>query len=384
MIPLAVPNLAGNEARYLQDCIDSTFVSSVGPFVDRFEAQVAAAAGCGGSVATSAGTTGLHAALTAVGVARDDLVILPSFTFAASANAIAHCGARPWLFDISPESWTLDPELLRRSLEAETRRDGNRLIHQPSGRRVAAMMPVYVLGLPADMDALVAIAREFGLSVVADAAAALGASYRSRPVGALGADLSVFSFNGNKTVTCGGGGAVAGDDGELLALVRHLTTTARVGGAYEHDRVGFNYRMTNLQAAVGCAQMERLEDLVTAKRRISRQYDEAFAGLSGLEPFPAVPWAESACWFAGVTIGEPLPPLERIRPLLRDRGIDARPFWKPMHRQAPFADSPRTAMAVSDGLWDRILPLPCSTGITAGEQEQVIAAVHALVRDLLE
>ena len=258
MIPLAAPDLTGNEARYLQDCITSTYVSSIGPFVDQFESMVSAATGAEAAVATSSGTAGLHVALVAVGVRRDDLVILPSFTFIASANAIAQCGAEPWLFDVTTESWTLDPTLLRVQLERETRSEGGGRIHKSSGKRIAAIMPVHTLGLPADMDSIVQIGRDMGIPIVADAAPAIGASYKNRPMGQCGADLSVLSFNGNKTVTSGGGGAVIGDDGEALNLVRHLSSTARAGADYDHDQAGFNYRMTNLQAAVGCAQLEQI------------------------------------------------------------------------------------------------------------------------------
>ncbi|MBF0623618.1 MAG: aminotransferase class I/II-fold pyridoxal phosphate-dependent enzyme [Magnetococcales bacterium] len=379
MIPLAVPDLTGNEALYLQRCIDSTFVSSVGPFVDRFEALVAEAAGCAVAVATSAGTTGLHAALTALGVERGDLVILPAFTFIASPNAVAHCGAVPWLMDITPDGWTLDPRLLAETLATETerRRDG-RLIHRASCRRVAALMPVYTLGTPAAMDDLVACARRLHLPVVADAAAALGARYRGRPLGELGADLTVFSFNGNKTITCGGGGAVAGNDLQLLGRVRHLTTTARVGADYDHDRVGFNYRMTNLQAAVGCAQMERLDRLVAAKRRIRERYVAAFRDLPGTAPFPLPPDSESACWFSGLLLPDSMSPVA-VRALIRrleEQGVGARPFWKPVHRQLPYRTVPRTALPVSEGIAHRVLTLPCSSGLTDVDQDRVIQAVR--------
>jgi dTDP-4-amino-4,6-dideoxygalactose transaminase len=379
MIPLAVPNLTGNEARYLQECVETTFVSSVGPFVDRLETMVAAAAGCSQrAVAASAGTTALHAALTAVGVGPGDLVILPTYTFVASANAIAHCGALPWLMDISPQSWTLDPVVVARALAEDTERRDGAVYHRASGRRVAAMVPVHVLGMPADMDVLVALARDWGLKVVADGAAALGARYKGRPVGQLGADLTMVSFNGNKTVTAGGGGALFGQDAELLDLVRHLTTTARRGTDYLHDRVGFNYRMTNLQAAVGCAQLERLEEFVAAKRRIRATYDAAFGGRPGVSLFPQPAWGESECWFSGIVL-ERAQDLPAIRDRLRERGIDARPFWRPMHLQPAFAEAPRTAMPVVEGMWQHILTLPCSTGITAAELDTVIAAVSELL-----
>jgi len=378
MIPLAIPNLSGNEARYLQECVETNFVSSVGPFVTRFEAMVAEAAGAPCAVATSAGTTGLHAALTAVGVRRDDLVILPSMTFIASANSIAHCGAQPWLLDISGESWTLDPEQLARVLAAETTRRDGEVLHRATGRRVAAVMPVYTLGMPADMDAIMETTRAYGLPVVADGAAALGARYKGRAIGALGADLTVFSFNGNKTVTAGGGGAVLGADEALCARVRHLTTTARRGAEYDHDMVGFNYRMTNLQAAVGCAQLEQLEHFVAVKRRIARAYTEALGTLPGVGLFPHPGWAEGACWLGGVTLN--MPPLSEVIPRLREAGVDARPFWKPVHLQVPYAHVPRAPLPVSDRVWRTILTLPCSTSLTQQEQETVIAAVHSAVR----
>lgn len=375
MIPLAMPQMSGNEGRYLQECVDTNFVSSVGPFVDRFETMVAGAAGASSSVATSAGTTGLHAALTAVGVAPGDLVVLPSLTFIASANAIAHCGAQPWLFDVKRESWTLDAQQVGNALTRDTERRDGTLRHRSTGRRVAAILPVYTMGLPADMDGLMAIARDFGLPVVADAAAALGASYKKRPSGALGANLTVYSFNGNKTVTAGGGGAVAGDEAELCALVRHLTTTARAGADYTHDRVGFNYRMTNIQAAVGCAQMEQLDRFVARKRAIARRYDDELAALDSVEPFPNPDWAESACWFSGIVINSARGKVVDIRAALRERGVDARPFWKPMHLQPPFKDAPLYGASVSEEVFSTILTLPCSTSLTDVQQTQVIDAV---------
>ncbi|MBF0161015.1 MAG: aminotransferase class I/II-fold pyridoxal phosphate-dependent enzyme [Magnetococcales bacterium] len=382
MIPLAVPDLTGNEGCYLQECIDSTFVSSVGPFVGRFETAVAQAAGAPHAVATASGTAGLHVALTALGVGRDDLVILPSLTFIASANAIAYCGATPWLLDVAAESWTLDADLLERVLQDQTIRQGEHLVHRESGRRLAAILPVYTLGLPAHMERIVAIARAYRLPVVADAAAALGSTAQGRAVADLGADLTVFSFNGNKTVTAGGGGAVVGTDAELMQLVRHLTTTARQGDNYDHDRIGFNYRLTNIQAAVGCAQLERLHAFVEAKRRIHARYAVAFQASPRLQPFPAPAGFASACWLSG-TVVTGLEPAEMATLLdgLRQEGVGARSFWKPIHLQAPYRQAPRTAQPVSESLWFRIVTLPCSTGLTEHEQDSVIAAVKKRLAD---
>lgn len=382
MIPLCVPNISGNEGKYLAECVSSTFVSTIGPFVTRFEKMVADAAGTHHAVATSSGTTALHAALIAVGVQRDDLVICPSLTFIASANAISHAGATPWLFDIDPASWTLDPRLLARELGERTEPRDGMLFHIKTGRRVSAVVPVFTLGIPADMDAIVAIAHEYGLKVVVDGAAALGALYKGKPTGVLGADLTMYSFNGNKTTTAGGGGAVAGDDEAMLAHFRHLTTTGRVGADYDHDVVAFNYRMTNLQAAVGCAQMERLDEFVAAKRHIAARYDDAFRRLNGIGRFPDPEWATSPAWFSGFAfhgngVGEKS---RELRARLREANIDARPFWKPMHDQKPYAFAPRTAMPVTDALWPGVITLPCSTHLTEAEQDKVIETVLAWFR----
>ena len=377
VIPLVEPDLSGNEARYLQECVMSGYVSSVGPFVGRFEAMVAEAAGAREAVATASGTTGLHLALTAVGVRPGDLVIVPSFTFIATANAVAHCGASPWIFDISPETWTLDTDLVARTLAAETRHENGTCIQVASGRRVVAIVPVHTLGLAADMDTLVMCAREHGLRIVADAACALGTLYRGRPIGQMGADLSVISFNGNKTVTSGGGGAVVGDDPKLIDLARHLGATARRGPGYDHDLVGFNYRMTNLEAAVGCAQMERWRELVAAKRRLRAAYDRAFAGIPGVAPFPGGAGTDNACWLSGIVLAPPAPSADAVRARLAAAGIEAKPFWKPIHLQAPFCAAPATPTPAAEALWQRVVPLPCSVGLSESDQAPVIAAVRA-------
>lgn len=377
MIPLAVPNLVGREAEYLQECITSTYVSTVGPFVSRFEGMVAEAGGTPFAVATSAGTTALHAALLAVGVGRDDLVVAPSFTFIASVAAIAHCGALPWLFDVSADSWTIDPILLGQHLESDTERAASGdLIHKQSGRRVAAILPVFTLGVPADMDPLCKLAIDFHLPIVVDAAAAIGTFYKGRPSGDLGADFTMYSFNGNKTVTAGGGGAIVTSDRKKAELFRHLTTTARSSPDYDHDMVGYNYRMTNLQAAVGCAQMENLGPFIEAKRRIAKTYDSAFSSLDGVTSFPDPDYASSGYWFSGVRLQHLNDKQIRdLRSRLKLAGIDARAFWKPAHMQLPYAGSPKTEMSLCELIWSQLITLPCSTGLTEGEQSFVIETV---------
>ncbi|WP_439544160.1 aminotransferase class I/II-fold pyridoxal phosphate-dependent enzyme [Hyphomicrobium sp.] len=379
MIPLAIPDIGTLEGEYLQACVKENFVSTVGRFVTRFEDEIAALSGTQNAAATGSGTQALHLALHALGVSHGDLVILPSFTFIASANAISHCGAAPWLMDVDEKTWTLDPGAVAEALANETERSGEDLLHKPTGRRIAAIMPVYTLGTVANMDALGEIAREYGLHLVADAAAAVGATYGGRPIGGL-ADLTAYSFNGNKTITCGGGGAVVGPDATLVQRVKHLSSTARVTRDYDHDEVGFNYRMTNIEAAVGCAQLQRLRSFLDAKRRIRERYDTAFADVAGVRSFPQPAAGESAYWFSGLVVeSDLLPGVAELCAGLYEHGIEARPFWKPTHLQLPYREAPREVLAVTDTLWSRIITLPCSSALSENEQDHVIEVLKRLL-----
>lgn len=378
MIPLAIPQVGEAEARNLKACVDENMVSSIGRFVTRLEDQIAAATGAVGGVATSSGTTGLHAALHVVGVGRDDLVLCPSFTFIASANAISQCGATPWLVDVDAD-WLMDLDQVETLLTQETVAGDEGRMHRATGRRVAALLPVHCLGNVPDMERLNRIAAAVGLPIVADAAAALGATLDGRPIGPL-ADLSVISLNGNKVVTAGGGGMVVGRSEALLKRVRHVTSTARVSADYSHDEVGFNYRMTNIQAAVGCAQMDRLDAFVARKRAIRARYDAAFADLPGATPFPLTPGGSA--WFSGLALTADAPlDVAALVQGLRAANIEARPFWKPAHLQAPYAEAPAADLTRTDALWSRILTLPCSTSLTDEDQNRVIAAVRQLFAD---
>ena len=377
MIPLAVPKLSGNERNYLNQCIDTTFVSSVGEFVTRIEKMGADACGVKYGVATSAGTTGLHLALMGCGVARDDIVIVPTFTFIATANAVAHCGAIPWLMDIDPGTWTMDAGQLEKELSTKTEWRGDGLCHKGTGRRIAAIMPVYTLGNVADMERINEIAAKYRLPVIADAAAAVGATYHGETIGKW-AKLTVLSFNGNKTVTAGGGGMVLGDDEALLQKIRHISTTARVTAEYDHDMVGYNYRMTNIQAAVGCAQMERLESFLKRKRYIRAFYEKELADIPGISFFPTPKEQESACWFSGIVLEKGgIEKVRRICAKLKEAGIEARSFWKPVHLQKPYQEAIKAdSLKIAENLWSRVITLPCSTGITDEELEQVATSIR--------
>jgi dTDP-4-amino-4,6-dideoxygalactose transaminase len=370
MIPLAIPNIGELEGTYLQQCVDTNFVSSVGPFVDHLENGIAERHGGVKGVATSSGTAALHVGLLSLGVSAGDIVICPSFTFIAPANAISHCHATPWLLDISADTWTLDPNQLRVALEQHTEASGKYRVHKVSKQRIAAIMPVYTLGTPADMEAVGQIAQEFNIPILADAAAAVGVSYKGQPLASV-ANLTAFSFNGNKTITSGGGGMLIGSDIEALARAKHLSTTARSSANYDYDTIGFNYRMTNIQAAVGCAQLERLDTFLDKKRHIRNTYNAAFENTPGLTLFPSVPGLESACWMSGLIIEESKTlSVASLCEKLATSGVEARPFWKPVHLQTPYQSALTFNATVSEELWSRIITLPCSTGLTDAEQQK--------------
>lgn len=378
-IPLCIPHMAGNEWAYLKECLDTNFVSSVGPFVTRFERMVAEAAGARHAVATVNGTAALHVALLVAGVRPDDEVLVSTLTFIAPANAIRYAGAWPVPVDAEPRHWQMDPERLREFVERRCRVENGELRNRETGRRVSAVVPVHVLGHPVDVDPVLEVAREHGLVVVEDATESLGAAYRGRRVGSLG-HLACFSFNGNKLVTTGGGGMLVTDDAELAARAKYLTTQAKDDPVeYVHGEVGYNYRLTNVQAALGCAQMERLEEHVAAKRRIAGRYTEALREVPGITPMEEAPWASSVFWMYTVLVDEEEYGIDS-RALLRrleERGVQTRPLWQPVHLSPAHRGSPRVECPVAERINRMALSLPCSVGLSPEAQDAVIAAVRA-------
>jgi len=374
-VPLAVPDLTGREAEYLQECVRSTFVSTAGPFVTRFEAQIAELSGTNRASAMCSGTVALQMALEGLGIGAGDLVIQPTLTFIASSNAVRHSGADVWLFDVSPTDWTLDLALVRQALEAQTDPHPNGRLHRESGKVVKALMPVMIMGASLDFDAYVALAREYGLKVVVDAAAAIGAEGPGgRPLGATGVDAICYSFNGNKTITTGGGGAVAAAEDELVERIQHVISTGRVGTAYEHDVVAYNFRITNVEAAIGVAQLERLETFLKRKADVYGRYADLAGRHTDLAPFPTPTAGRSTHWFSGLHYtGPELGRWFAFREAMVERGVDVRPFWKPIHLQLPYADSLAEPAPVAEGLWERILPLPASSGISDDELDYVVS-----------
>ena len=375
-IPLAVPNLiGGQEAEFLAECIRSTFVSSVGPFVTEFETRLADISGTDLAAVLCSGTVALQVALEGLGVGAGDLVMMPSLTFIGTPNAISHSGAAPWLVDVDPATWSIDIDLCRRLVLEETKPsdDGMRR-HSSSGQILRAIMPVMIMGASIDFDEIVAFAREFRLKVVVDAAAAIGAEGGGgRLLGQTGVDAVCYSFNGNKTITTGGGGAVASTDNDLIRRIRHLCSTARVGANYDHDMIGYNFRMTNVQAALGVAQISRLDRFLDRKREIRNRYAAFADGHLDLMAFPVPQDGRSTYWYSGFWYtGRDFDRCDAFRDHMRAAGIDLRPFWKPIHLQAPYVRAQSSAMPFASDLWQRIFPLPCSTHLSEIDLAYVI------------
>ncbi len=379
-IALCAPELGGNEWRYVKDCLDTGWVSSVGAYVDRFERSVADYVGTKFASATVNGTAALHVALRVAGVEPDDEVLVSTLTFIAPANAIRYAGAWPVFIDAEPDFWQMDPQRVADFLENQCSvRDGV-LRNRATGRRVRALLPVHILGHPVDLDPLLELARKFGLPVIEDATECLGASYRGARVGR-GGDIACFSFNGNKIITTGGGGMIVTDNEAWGQRAKYLTTQAKDDPVeYEHHEIGYNYRLTNIQAALGCAQLEQLDGFIAAKRRIAAAYRTTLADVPGVTPMREAAWAGSIAWLFTVRIAPAVfgRGSRELLTALGAEGIQTRPLWQPMHRSAAHAGSPCVGGEIADALCAECLSLPCSAGLTAAAQERVLQAIVAL------
>jgi perosamine synthetase len=381
-IPLVVPEIRGNEWRYVKECLDTNWVSSVGAYVDRFEQMVAQQAGTKRAVATVNGTSALHIALLVAGVQPEDEVLVSTLTFIAPVNAIRYAGAWPVFIDAEPSYWQMDPARVVEFLERDCRWSDGTLYNRSSGRRVTAVIPVHVLGHPVDLDPILAVARKFGLKVIEDATEGLGATYKGRGLGCLG-DVACFSFNGNKIITTGGGGMLVTNNEEWAQKAKYLTTQAKDDPIeYVHGEVGYNYRLTNLLAAVGCAQMEQLAAYVAAKRKVAARYTEKLQNLPGIVPMRNAPWAASTFWMYTILIEEDKFRMDsrRLMRTLDSKKIQCRPLWQPIHQSPAHASKNMVALPVAEQLARRGLSLPCSVGLTESEQDRVIAALVELAK----
>lgn len=381
-IPLCVPEIRGNEWKYVRECLDTGWVSSVGRFVGRFEAAVAEAVGARHAVATINGTSALHIALMLAGVERDDEVLVSTLTFIAPVNAIRYVGAWPVFIDARPADWQMDPERVVAFLRDGCERRGDRIVNRATGRRVRALMPVHILGHPVDMGPISSVAEELRLPIIEDATEALGVRYRGRPAGRLG-QIACFSFNGNKLVTTGGGGMIVTDDEALADRARYLTTQAKDDPIeYVHGEVGYNYRLTNVQGALGVAQMELLDEYVEAKRRIAATYEKALADVPGISPLRAPAGSFSTFWMYTVAVDAFRYGLDSraLLKVLEGEEIQTRPLWQPIHLSAPHRTDPPAVCPVAEELYRDALSLPCSVGLSEEDQQKVIDEIVKAAR----
>jgi perosamine synthetase len=377
LIPLSEPSINGNEWEYVKDCLDTKWVSSVGSYVDRFERMIADFVGARHAIAAVNGTAALHVALLMAGVEPDDEVLVSTLTFIAPANAIRYVGACPVLIDAEPIYWQMDPQRLSDFLRRECAPTNGALRNKHTGRRVRAILPVHILGHPCEMDSIIRIAREFDLSVIEDATESLGAHYQDSMVGHLG-DVACFSFNGNKIMTTGGGGMIVTDNEAWAVRGKYLTTQAKDDPVeYLHREVGYNYRLPNVLAALGCAQMEQLPAFIEKRRSIAAAYTAAFETVPGLTPMSEAPWARSIFWLYTALIDEAEFGLDS-RALMRrlaELGIQSRPLWLPLHRSPINKDLQVYGGEVAERIQRQALSLPSSASLTATDQQAVIEAV---------
>lgn len=359
-VPLHAPRLDGNEKQYLADCIDSTFVSYVGPFVGRFEKDLEAYTGAGHAIAVVNGTAALHLSLILAGVSPGDEVITQPLTFVATANAISYCGAIPVFADIEKSTLGLDPEAVSDFLKthAEVRQDGF-CYNKTSGRKIAACVPVHTFGHPCRMDRLMELSATYSIPVVEDAAEAMGSLFQGRHLGTFGA-LGILSFNGNKPLTTGGGGAILTNDPELAHRAKHISTTAKQPHAWEfyHDQTGYNNRIPNINAAVGCAQMERFDTFLKNKRETAAAYADFFAQLN--IPFVSEPEQARSNYWLNAIILEDRKARDAFLKYANDHQVQARPVWRLMTRLPMFSQCQHGPLDTAEWIEDRLVNIPSS------------------------
>lgn len=367
-IPLHEPHFEGDEWANVKDCLDTGWVSSVGSYVDQFERDVAAASGVAHGVAVVNGTAALQIALQIVGVGEGDEVIMPALTFVATANAASYLGAIPHFVDSDVRSLGLDAGKLCDYLDEIAVRRFAGCINRKTGRRIAAIVPMHTYGHPVDMEPLIDLAARYGIPIVEDGAESLGSSYKGEKCGSLGR-VAAISFNGNKIITCGGGGAIVTDDAELAARAKHLTTTAKVPHkwAFDHDEVGYNYRMPNLNAALGCAQLAKLDDYLSRKRTLAERYQQVFASVEGVGIFHELCYARANYWLNCLMLDEPsLGNRDAILEATNNAGLMTRPTWALMPDLDIYTDCPRMPLAGAREIEARLINLPSSVGLGAG------------------
>ncbi len=373
-IPLSVPTLHGNEWEFVKDCLDTNWVSSVGSYVTRFEEDIQTFTRASHAVATMNGTSALHVSLRLLGVQAGELVIVPNITFVASANSVSYLRAEPLFIDVDPDTWQMDLDLLFDFLLEETSQSDTGCLHKKSGKKIGAIMAVHVLGNMCAMDELLSIADRFKIPVVEDATEALGSTYYGKHAGTF-APLGTLSFNGNKLITTGGGGMILSDDADLARKAKHLTTTAKADPTeYLHDEIGYNYRLVNVLAAIGVAQMEQLQGFLDVRKRIADKYKLGLESIKGVAFQKVLPAVQPNYWLFTAKF----PKQRELLAYLNAHHIQARPFWIPMN-QLPMYTSCLYVQKqdVSQEVYKSCISLPSSSNLTEEQQTRVLDVIHS-------
>lgn len=382
MIPLSVPLLNGNEWKYVKDCLDTGWISSAGSYVNQFEQQVADFVGAKYGIACMNGTAGLHIAQILSGVTAEDHVIAPNITFIATLNAIKYTGASPILIDVDPESWQMDLDLLEQFLAENTfEKQVNTSSYsflRSTNKRIKAIMPVHVLGNVGDMDRLVAIAEKYNITIIEDSTESLGSYYKGKHTGVFG-QFGVFSFNGNKIISTGGGGVIVTNDEELAKKAKHLTTQAKVSAMeYIHDEIGYNYRLVNILAAVGVAQMEQFPKFLKRKRKMDQFYRNELSGIGDIQFQKVSSDVEANCWLFTFKTSR----MRDLLAFLNDKGIQSRPFWMPMNQLEMFKDDIYVSkLDHSSNIYETCISIPSSAGITDKEMQEVVQQIKKFYKN---
>jgi perosamine synthetase len=370
-VALHEPEFDGNEWEYVKECIDSNFVSSVGKYVDRFERNLEEYTGSKYAIAVSNGTSALHISLLLAGVEQNDEVLVPALTFVATANAIIYCGGQPHFVDSEVDSLGIDPEKLRTHLQSSTTLIAGQCRNRISGKVIRAMVPMHTFGHPSRIRELLDVCKEFNIAMVEDAAESLGSYYSNQHTGTFGL-LGTLSFNGNKTITTGGGGAILTDDSDLAKRAKHLTTTAKVPHKwrYVHDEVGYNYRLPNLNAALGCAQIENIESKVARKRKLFELYQQAFESVRGISMLREPAGSRSNYWLQSIVL-EPQMAFTRDEILDQTNGVglSTRPVWDLISTLKPYKDFPSMDLTQAHELASRVINLPSSPQLVMVKNE---------------
>jgi perosamine synthetase len=356
------PQFNGNEWKYLKECLDSTYVSSVGKFVDRFESELAAFSGASYAVAMVNGSSALHIALQLAGVKSGDEVLIPALTFVATANAVSYCGATPHFVDSEEGTLGVDPNKLRDYLQDISEIRDGQCINRSTGCVIRALVPMHTFGHPVDIEGALAVARDFQLVLVEDATESLGSTYQQRHTGTFGL-MGVLSFNGNKTITTGGGGAILTNDEKLAKRAKHLTTTAKIPHRwnYVHDEIAYNYRMPNINAALGCAQLEQLEEILKAKRELFERYKSSFENIPQISIVDEPASCRSNYWLQALLLDESVSnERDTLLTATNDEGLMTRPVWTLLHRLLPYEKCPKMNLTVAESLEKRLINLPSS------------------------